>query len=153
MDHRADLYSLGIVAYEMLVGTPPFQGRTPQALLAAQLTEPPPPIESRRYDVPEALAALITRCLAKDAAERPRSAEEVVRALDDPSVIGGTVKLRPIAESAKRGKRMRAIVWFVILAALLAGVATWAHSCATQRSLDEALGQSGHLTPSSIASA
>src|SRR5262249_34458321 len=52
-DHRADLYALGIVGYEMLVGTPPFHGRAPQQLLAAQLTEPPPPIESRRYDVPE----------------------------------------------------------------------------------------------------
>src|SRR6476469_5943691 len=62
-DHRADLYALGIVGYEMLVGTPPFHGRAPQQLLAAQLTEAPPPIGSRRYDVPGALATLIMKLL------------------------------------------------------------------------------------------
>ncbi|HEY9229359.1 MAG TPA: serine/threonine-protein kinase, partial [Gemmatimonadaceae bacterium] len=89
-DHRADLYALGIVGYEMLVGTPPFHGRAPQQLLAAQLTEPPPPIASRRYDVPEALAALLMRLLEKDPAKRPKTAAEVARALEDPMVISGT---------------------------------------------------------------
>ncbi len=77
-DHRADLYALGIVGYEMLVGTPPFHGRAPQQLLAAQLTEPPSPIGTRRYDVPAALASLLMRLLEKDPAQasedaRPRS--------------------------------------------------------------------------------
>src|SRR5262249_32577439 len=65
-DHRADLYALGIVGYEMLIGTPPFHGYAPQQLLAAQLTEAPPPIGSRRYDVPAALADLIMKLLQKD---------------------------------------------------------------------------------------
>src|SRR4051812_11258845 len=94
-DHRADLYALGIVGYEMLVGTPPFHGRAPQQLLAAQLTEPPPPIGSRRYDVPGALAMLIMRLLEKDPASRPRNAAEVARALEDPAVVSGTFASEP----------------------------------------------------------
>ena len=89
-DHRADLYALGIVGYEMLVGTPPFHGRAPQQLLAAQLTEAPPPIGSRRYDVPRRWRRSSCRLLEKDPAKRPRTATEVARALEDPSVVSGT---------------------------------------------------------------
>src|SRR4029077_16159326 len=103
-DHRADLYALGIVGYEMLIGTPPFHGRAPQQLLAAQLTEPPPPIASRRYDVPEALATLLMKLLEKDPAKRPRTAAEVARALEDPSVVSGTFvsAQQPRAQKPKR---------------------------------------------------
>lgn len=54
-DHRVDLYAIGFVGYEMLLGSPPFFGRTPQAVLAAQLTEMPAPLAARRYDVRVAL--------------------------------------------------------------------------------------------------
>ncbi|HVZ49112.1 MAG TPA: serine/threonine-protein kinase, partial [Gemmatimonadaceae bacterium] len=73
-DHRVDLYALGIVAYEMLTGSPPFHGRTPQALLTAQLTELPMPVAARRYDVPVGVASLVMQCLEKNPADRPRSA-------------------------------------------------------------------------------
>jgi eukaryotic-like serine/threonine-protein kinase len=85
-DHRADLYALGIVAYEMLTGAPPFHGRSPQALLAAQLSEKPAPLTSRRYDVSGPLSTLIMQCLEKEPAKRPKNATEVLRALDDPGV-------------------------------------------------------------------
>ena len=88
-DHRADLYALGIVAYEMLAGAPPFRARTPQQILAAHLTETPQNILDRRYDVPDPLADVIMACLRKDAHERPKSANEIVRALDDPGVSSG----------------------------------------------------------------
>ncbi|MEP6691938.1 MAG: serine/threonine-protein kinase [Gemmatimonadaceae bacterium] len=138
-DHRADLYSLGIVAYEMLVGAPPFQGRTPQALLAAQLTEPPPPIASRRYDVPNALAKLITQCLEKDAAQRPKSAAEVIRALEDPAVIAGEVGTGPVQTAARRVKRTRTIVQLAILATLLAAIVYAARSCSLRPAAQETL--------------
>jgi serine/threonine-protein kinase len=85
-DHRADLYALGIVAYEMLTGAPPFHGRSPQALLAAQLSEKPAPLTSRRYDVSGPLSMLIMQCLEKEPAKRPKNATDVLRALDDPGV-------------------------------------------------------------------
>jgi len=118
-DHRADLYALGIVGYEMLVGTPPFHGRAPQQLLAAQLTEAPAPIASRRYDVPEALASLLMRLLEKDPGKRPKTAAEVARTLEDPSVVSGTfVSAKPPA-----APRPRRVLWALTGAGILASVA------------------------------
>ena len=120
-DHRADLYALGIVGYEMLVGTPPFHGRAPQQLLAAQLTEPPPPIGSRRYDVPGALATLIMKLLEKDPTKRPRTANEVARALEDPSVVSGTFTS---ASAPKRSsEKPKRVIWALAGAGILASVA------------------------------
>jgi serine/threonine-protein kinase len=82
VDHRADLYALGVVAYEALAGAHPFGGRTPAELAAAHRDESPPPLAARRPDVPPIFAALVMRCLEKDPAARPQSAAEVVTALD-----------------------------------------------------------------------
>jgi eukaryotic-like serine/threonine-protein kinase len=119
-DHRADLYALGIVAYEMLAGAPPFHGRTPQALLAAQLTEPPAPITSRRYDVPQSLSEIIMRCLEKAPAARPKNANDLVRALDETSVSSGAYDA---STATSRSGRRRKSSWrtpAMIVTALLA---------------------------------
>jgi serine/threonine-protein kinase len=80
-DHRADLYALGVIAYEVLVGAHPFGSRTAQGLVAAHLTETPAPVGGHRPDVPPALAALVAALLAKEPVARPQGAE-VVQALD-----------------------------------------------------------------------
>ena len=82
VDHRADLYSFGITAYEMLTGRPPFCDSSPRKLLAAHLTQAPEPVLARRPDTPPAIAALVMACLAKEPAERPQTARELGRMLE-----------------------------------------------------------------------
>ncbi|HEY9228791.1 MAG TPA: protein kinase [Gemmatimonadaceae bacterium] len=76
LDHRADLYALGLVAYEMLAGRHPFAGRSPQAMLSAHVMADPP-----RLDGPPPLAALVMRLLEKEPSRRPAEAGEVLSAL------------------------------------------------------------------------
>ena len=82
IDARADIYAFGIMAYEMFAGRPPFAGRSPQAVLAAQVSETPESVQKLRSSLPVALSALVMRCLEKHPADRPQSAIEVVHALD-----------------------------------------------------------------------
>ena len=83
IDHRADIYSLGAMAYELLAGRPVFPDRTAQRMLAAHMSEPPRPITDLRPDVPAPLADLVMRCLAKDPNARPQTAVEIVRVLEN----------------------------------------------------------------------
>jgi serine/threonine-protein kinase len=82
-DHRADLYSLGVVAYELFVGVPPFRPRNRIELAQAHQDEQPEPLAALRPDLPPALAALVMGLLAKLPAERPPDADTVVRTLDE----------------------------------------------------------------------
>lgn len=86
-DERADVYALGIVAYEMLVGATPFGAAESHKVLAAHMTQPVPPISKRRDDVPDGLVRLTMHCLEKDPAQRPRNASAVLRALQNPDLL------------------------------------------------------------------
>lgn len=81
-DHRSDIYSLGMVAYELLTGFAPFAGRPTTAMFAAHATEVPQPLEKHRTGIPPRLSALIVHCLEKRPANRPQTAEAVLRELD-----------------------------------------------------------------------
>jgi len=108
VDHRADLYAVGALGYELLAGRPPFSGLSPQNLLAAQVTVTPEPVTQHRATVPPALAALIMRCLAKHPADRPQSAEELagqLEALATPT--GATTPDAPAAISSGTSAAIR----------------------------------------------
>jgi len=83
LDGRSDIYSLGIVVYQMLAGTPPFDGPSSASILAQQLTQAPTPIRRERPDVPEEMAFVLERMLEKSPAKRFQTATEVSRALVD----------------------------------------------------------------------
>ncbi|MFL6278790.1 MAG: serine/threonine-protein kinase [Vicinamibacterales bacterium] len=76
VDHRADIYALGVLGHEMLAGAPPFTGATTQAILAANLTQPPPRLEYLRAEVPPRIARAIERALRKSPADRFQTARE-----------------------------------------------------------------------------
>src|SRR2546425_1508873 len=99
LDHRADLYAVGVLAYEMLTGRPPFIGLSPQSLLAAQVTGAVEPVTRYRESVPPALSALVMRCLAKRPADRWQSATELLDQLEQLATPTASTAYDPIARA------------------------------------------------------
>ena len=81
VDHRTDVFSLGVVIYEMITRQRPFTGETPADLISSILRDSPKPVTEMATDLPAALDRVLERCLAKDAAERFTSARELREAL------------------------------------------------------------------------
>jgi eukaryotic-like serine/threonine-protein kinase len=86
LDARTDIYSLGIVLYEMLAGEPPFAAPTAQAMIARRLLEAPRPLRELRDTVPEGVVQAVARALARAPADRFATAAEFARALEEASV-------------------------------------------------------------------
>ncbi len=91
-DHRADIYSFGCMAYEMLAGRPPFADLSPHKLLAAHMGTKPQPVSELRPDTPAALADIVMQCLEKDPDARPQRAADIARVLD--AVSSGATRPR-----------------------------------------------------------
>jgi tetratricopeptide (TPR) repeat protein/tRNA A-37 threonylcarbamoyl transferase component Bud32 len=125
-DHRSDLYSYGIVAYELLTGQPPFVGRTPAKLLAAQMSERPRDLREARPDLPPALADLVMACLEKEAANRPQSAGDIVRVLDTVASSGAASAAPAILKGGQFPLGKAVGLWAVATALVV--FLTWAAS-------------------------
>src|SRR4051812_5668070 len=91
IDHRADIYAFGAMAYEMLTGRSPFAGLAPHQMLAAHVTEPVVPVTDLRPTIPPALADLVMACLAKNPADRPQGASELLQALEAMGTPSGSL--------------------------------------------------------------
>jgi serine/threonine-protein kinase len=121
IDGRSDLYSLGVVTYQMLTGALPFNAPSVAGILMKQITEPAPDLRAKRPDTPEDLALAVGRCLEKDPESRWATADALRRALESRTTVGlrvgGAVGQRvsraggPVGRvtepSAERGGRSR----------------------------------------------
>ncbi|HET9707881.1 MAG TPA: protein kinase [Gemmatimonadales bacterium] len=130
VDHRADLYAVGAMAYEMLCGHPPFTGMTPQAMLAAHVTQAPQALTAHRPAVPQALNAIVMRCLEKKPADRVQRADELLgqlQAMSTPTGGMAPTGTTPVISSGteaaiRRGHPARVAALFAVAAAALLAV-------------------------------
>lgn len=126
IDHRVDLYGLGVTMFEMLSGGElPFEGDI-DSTIAAKLLQEAPSIATRAPNVPPGLVALVARLLASDPAQRPRSAREVIQALETSRsppvqpvrVVAAKPPARPRARVRSRGAPVRGVMLVTSLAVL-----------------------------------
>ena len=129
VDHRADIYALGAMAYELLTGRPPFVGASPQQVLSAHVTEQPDTVTSRRATIPPALDQVVMKCLAKRPADRWQSAEEMLPVLEGLAATPsggltptGTV---PVQAIQPRPSRRLAVTAGVVVALSILGFLGW----------------------------
>jgi serine/threonine-protein kinase len=83
VDHRTDIFSLGVIISELLTNTLPFKGENEIALIHSIFNVVPPPPSTLRPDVPPAWDSIVAKCLAKNPQERYSSAEEVRKAIEE----------------------------------------------------------------------
>jgi tRNA A-37 threonylcarbamoyl transferase component Bud32 len=123
-DARSDIYSAGVMLYEMLTGRAPFRGEGALAVVAQHVNQPPPPPRLFAPQLPAAVEAALLRALAKDPAERYQSAREMAEALAAANVQRSTLNVQQTAAPAlERPLRVRPVLFVVGL--LLAAVVVW----------------------------
>ncbi len=124
VDHRSDIYAVGVMAYEMVCGRPPFTGTTPQQVLAAHVTQAPDPPSKHRGAITPAMDQVILTCLAKRAADRFQAAADLLAALEPlatPSTGITPTATRPTA-AIRRRKWWGAGVASVVVAVVAGGL-------------------------------
>jgi serine/threonine protein kinase len=115
LDGRSDIYSLGIVLYEMATGRQPFRAETPPAVFVKHLHDPLPPPRKLNQDLPEVFERVILKALSKDREHRFRTASEMVAALVPVTPVGLTT-MRAKAPRRRRPVLMWALISLVVVA-------------------------------------
>jgi Tol biopolymer transport system component len=128
VDQRADIYAVGVLAYELLTGRPPFQAGSPQQVLAAHVTSAPEPISRHRPGVPHALEQLVMHCLEKRPADRFQSADELLAALEPLATPSGGIAPTSarLAATGARPVGRRKGVMVAITALVVVALGAWA---------------------------
>jgi eukaryotic-like serine/threonine-protein kinase len=111
VDARADVYAVGVVAYELLTGRPPFVAPTPQQVLVAHMTEAPKSVVAFRPAIPPALAALVMKCLEKNRADRWQSADELLPQLE--AMLTPSGGITPVETTPVRAPRLLRGRWTI----------------------------------------
>jgi len=115
VDGRSDVFSLGVVVYEMCSGRRPFAGSSPAEVLASILRDTPEPLAKVAPDVPAALVAIVERCLAKDPGDRWPGARELLDALEAVPTSGSSKSQVGASATAKEKPTSRAWLAGVLL--------------------------------------
>lgn len=123
VDCRADIYAVGILGYELLTGSPPFHGRTPQQILGAKLTGRPTPPSRLRPPVGEALSRHLMRCLEERPADRWQTADELLTQLEVLHTSTGEMGAWNLARATGRRRRWGVVV--VGLGVVAISVVSW----------------------------
>jgi serine/threonine-protein kinase len=149
VDEHTDVYSLGVVLYELLTGEVPFPGENFVAVAMRHINEPPPPVRARRPDVSQRLEAAIQKAMAKDPAARFQTMAELADELDAclQEAWGGseTLRTRRVRVRRPRGeRRRRPLLWALgLLLVLAAGAAAVAAFVLLDREADDGGGTTG----------
>ncbi len=126
IDHRADIYAVGVMAYEMLAGQTPFQGGNPQSILSQHVTDEPEPVTKHRAAVVPVLNATVMKCLAKKPADRWQTAQELLHEIEQLATpSGGTTPTTAVPASAADAKTWKHVGFGAVGVAAVAA-AVWA---------------------------
>jgi serine/threonine protein kinase len=128
VDARSDIYSTGVLIYQMLTGTTPFVSRTQMGLLTKHLVDPPRPFAEANPEVqvPAALEGLVMQMLAKELEARPQSMREVAERLEAlPVSSRPTLPMPPLTEKKGKGKKIAWIVLGLLLVLGAGATAVW----------------------------
>ena len=144
VDHRADIYAVGVVAYELLTGRPPFVANSPQQVLAAQVMTAAEPVSRLRSEISATLEQVVMRCLEKLPGDRFQTAEELLTALEPLATPSGGM-----APTSARLPSVKPAAWrpMAIVAVMLAiaALGMWAMR-ASSSPAEMSLGRSSTLT-------
>ena len=121
-DHRADIFALGAILYEMIAGTRAFRGDSAAETMSAILKEDPPDLAQAARRIAPALTRIVNRCLEKDPAARFRSVDDLAFALE---ALSDAASITDVARPVRPWEKRRLLAWAIAIAVVLISAATF----------------------------